>query len=135
MAASAERDVRDSATLLLLDGSESAEQIEQTRRFYESNAEAVEIVGLDVVGSWIVRHPANNQEMAVVAVKWSGASQKAAQDLKRSMQAAQRDLREKVAKDKVGKGNGAGYLAAKQREQERPVGRGRSRRANAQSRT
>ena len=37
----------------------------------KSEAKAVTLTGLTVVGRWIVPHPANNQRVAVVAVSWS----------------------------------------------------------------
>ncbi len=37
----------------------------------KSNADAIELTGLTVVGRWVVPHPANGQKVAVVAVSWS----------------------------------------------------------------
>ncbi len=37
----------------------------------ESQAKAVTLTGLSIVGRWVVPHPANGQRVAVVAVSWS----------------------------------------------------------------
>ena len=89
-----------------VDDTEDVKQIERRRAYFESKADAVTISGAPTVMKSIVRHPANNKPIAIVAVKWSGASLKAATDLKHSMQKAQEVLDKRVDEAKKSKVKG-----------------------------
>ena len=92
---SEERTVMEAAKLLV-DGAEDNEESESRSKLYESVAKAVEIRGAEIVMEHVVPHPANNAQVAIVAVTWSGATQRVAKSLEQSMQAAQKDLKKRV---------------------------------------
>lgn len=83
-------DASDDGGGIAIDYADAAISREIRNDFMEklgSNADAIELTGLTVVGRWVVPHPANGQKVAVVAVSWSPtgvATAKRAQEVMRN---------------------------------------------------
>lgn len=80
------------------DGTMGVDQVSRLREYYRGKAPSAMIKGAEIARHFVVRHPASGKKLAIVAVKWSGASQQAATDLKQSMQAAQEVMRKQIKK-------------------------------------